>query len=140
MCKRCQKSVDHLLFHCPIVYKLWKMEFHLFGLQWVTSKRVIDLFAAWQGSFWRHRNIAFWKAVPHCIGWSFWQEWNAKVLRVVNGLSLMCCFSSFSLYYLLDLVEHCNLRAVCNSPWLHPQCTYFCFINKFFHYSSKKKC
>ena len=37
------------------------MVFYLFGLQWVMPKRFIYLFAAWQGSFGRHRNIAFWE-------------------------------------------------------------------------------
>ena len=38
----------------------------------------IDMFAAWQGYFSRHGNIAFWNAMPHCIMWHLWQEWNSK--------------------------------------------------------------
>ena len=70
--------MDHLLLHCPIAYWLWTMVFYLFGLQWVIPKRVIDLFSTWQGPFGKHRNIAFWKAVPHCIMRCLWCEWNAR--------------------------------------------------------------
>ncbi|KAL0011431.1 hypothetical protein SO802_006539 [Lithocarpus litseifolius] len=39
---------------------------------------LIDMFAAWQGSFGKHRNIAFWKAVSNCILWCLLQEWNTR--------------------------------------------------------------
>ena len=51
MCKRCVESVDHLLLHCPIAYKLWSMVFGLFGINWVMLERVIELFASWLGKF-----------------------------------------------------------------------------------------
>ena len=78
MCKRCGESMDHLLLHCPMAYKLWTMVFCLFGLQWVIPKSVINLFVACQGSFGRHRNIAFWKVVPHCIIRCLWWERNDR--------------------------------------------------------------
>ena len=34
MCKSNGESVDHLLLHCPIVFKLWSMMFTLFGIYW----------------------------------------------------------------------------------------------------------
>ena len=33
MCKRCEKSVDHLLLHCSIAWELWSLVFCLFGIQ-----------------------------------------------------------------------------------------------------------
>jgi hypothetical protein len=43
MCKADGKSVNHLLLHCPYAKKLWDMVFAMFGVQWVMSRRVIDL-------------------------------------------------------------------------------------------------
>lgn len=36
------------------------------------------MLAAWQGSFGKHKNIAFWRAATHCIMWCLWWEWNAR--------------------------------------------------------------
>ena len=46
--------MDYLLLHYPIAHELWTMVCCLFGLQWVMSPRVIDMFAAWLGTFGRH--------------------------------------------------------------------------------------
>jgi len=38
--------VDRLL-HCDVAYALWSTLFTRFGLSWVMSRRVFDLFACW---------------------------------------------------------------------------------------------
>ena len=40
--------------------------------------KVIELFESWQGKFGRHRNIDFWRLVPHCLIWCIWHERNAR--------------------------------------------------------------
>jgi len=47
MCKRNGESVDHLLLHCDVAYALRSALFTRFGLSWVMSRRVFDLFACW---------------------------------------------------------------------------------------------
>ena len=69
MCKRCRKSVDHLLLHCPIAYDLWSMVFYLFGIHWVMPYKVSEVLVSWQGKFGTHRNIGLWRFVPHCLFW-----------------------------------------------------------------------
>ena len=153
MCKRCGESVDHLLLHCPIDYELWTMVFCLFGLQWVMPKRVIDLFTAWQRFFGRHRNIAFWKAVPHCIVWCIWWEQNARSFEGCEPsildvkafffrtlLDWNVAFYPSLCFSLLDLVEHCTLRAVWNSPRVHPPVYLVLFLLiKFLLFNQKQK-
>ena len=80
MCKRCGESVDHLLLHCPVACELWSLMFCLFGLHWVMSLKVIELFESWLGKFGWHRNIDFWRLVPHCLMWCIWRGRSA------------CCF------------------------------------------------
>ena len=76
------------------------MAFCLFGLQWIMLKRVIDMFAAWKNSFCRHINIAFWKAVSHCIMWCLWLEWNSRSFEGRERTILeLKPFSSFSSMY-----------------------------------------
>ena len=69
MCKSNGESVDHLLLHCSIVYKLWSMVFTLFGIHWAMPKTVVKLLACWQGNFGHHHNGAIWMAIPHCLMW-----------------------------------------------------------------------
>ena len=78
MCKRCGELVDHLLLHCPVAFELWSLVFCLFGIHWVMPHKVIELFESWQGQFGRHRNIDFWRLVPHCLMWCIWSERNAR--------------------------------------------------------------
>ena len=57
--------MDHLLLHCPIAFELWSLVFCLLGLHWVMPHKVFDLFESWHGKFRQHRNIDFWRLVPH---------------------------------------------------------------------------
>jgi hypothetical protein len=45
MCKRNGESVDYLLLHCEVARALWNAVFSHFGLSWVMSLQVVDLFA-----------------------------------------------------------------------------------------------
>ena len=122
MSKRCKESVDHLVLHYPIAYELWSMVFYLFGIHWVTLYKVIELSASWQGKFGRHRNIDFWRFVPHCLFWCLWQEWNARCFE--DSEWLIHDIKSFFFHTLLEwslvlpsctslsllvLLDHCNL-------------------------------
>jgi hypothetical protein len=39
----------YLLFHCEVAIELWASIFHLFGIEWVMFRRVIELLACWKG-------------------------------------------------------------------------------------------
>ena len=78
MCKRCGKSMYHLLLHCSIDWELWSLVFCLFGIQWVMPHTVLELFEAWQWKFTRHHHIDIWRLVPHCLIWCIWRERNAR--------------------------------------------------------------
>ena len=67
MCKRCGEVLDHLLLPCPVAFELWSLVFCLFGLHWVMPHKVIQLFESRQGKFGQHRNIDFWRLMPHCL-------------------------------------------------------------------------
>ena len=81
MCKRCGKSLDHLLLHCPIAWELWSLVFCLCGIHWVMPHIVIELFESWQGNFGRHRNVDVWRLGPLCLIWCIWRERNARSFK-----------------------------------------------------------
>jgi hypothetical protein len=46
MCKRNGEFVDHLVFHCEVACASFFFP-SPFGLSWVMSRQVVDLFACW---------------------------------------------------------------------------------------------
>ena len=121
MCKKSGESMNHLLLHCPIAYDLWSMVWALSGLQWVMPHGVSNLFSSWQGSFGGHRSIDLWRAVPHCVLWCIWREWNSRYfegkerstldLKSLLLHTLLEWSSSFNLFpsNFLEMLDLCNL-------------------------------
>ena len=142
MCKKCGETVDHLLLHCPIALELWNVVFCLFGLHWVMPMTVIHMFmfSAWQGSFGKHRNISFWKVVPHCIIWYLWQERNSRsfegcewnILEIKAFFLLTLLDWSAAIFSPLVFLSYTCLIIVfwldCTSLLVHCWCTRFGFF------------
>ena len=99
----------------------------------------------------KHRNIAFWKAVPNCIMLCLWQERNSRSFEGCEWNILE--IKTFFLHTLLDWIAaflsppffpHICLIIVfwidCTSLLVHCWCTRFVFIsNKIFVTYKKKK-
>ena len=47
MCRHCGETVDHLLLHCEMAYRLWSFVFITFGLSWVIPRSIPDLLFGW---------------------------------------------------------------------------------------------
>jgi hypothetical protein len=43
MCKKSEESIDHLLLHCDVARDIWSYFLILFGVEWLTLRRVLDL-------------------------------------------------------------------------------------------------
>ena len=104
-----------------IAFELWSLEFCLFGLHWVMPHKVIELFESWQGKFRRHRNIDFWRLVPHCLMWCIWSKRNARCfggcersLLEIKSFFLLTiliwsvALSHSSCFSLPILLDHCS--------------------------------
>ena len=146
MCQRCGKSVDHLLLHWPIAYELWSLVFCLFGLHWVMPLKVVELFESWQGKFGWHRNIVFWRLVPHCLMWCIWRERNARCFKGCEWSLLeiksfflhtlpvwSVALSHFSCFSLPALLDYYNFGSWFLPPQYIPNVVGF-FFNKIFRY------
>jgi hypothetical protein len=46
VCKSSERSIDHFLFHSEVARNLWPSIFHLFGVDLVMPRRVIELLAS----------------------------------------------------------------------------------------------
>jgi hypothetical protein len=110
MCKRHEKSVDHLLLHCETACALWNTIFSRFELSWVMPSRAIDLFACW-GIGGRSRSAVVWKMVPSCLLWCLWRERNDRNFEDKKRSFEELKSFFFSLFVFLDfcLFSSCNL-------------------------------
>ena len=123
MCKKCRETVNSTPTSS---YSLGPVDFGVLFI-WLplgyANERVIDMFATWQGSFGKHRKFTFWQAVPHCIMWCLWQEWNSrsfegcewnileiKAFFLYTLLDWSAAFLSPPCFSLLHLFDHCTLN------------------------------
>jgi hypothetical protein len=77
LCESDEESVDHLLFHCGVVYALWNVIFSRFGLCWVMPDSVRELLACWWTGG-RTRSAVVWKMIHLCLMWCIWRERNDR--------------------------------------------------------------
>ena len=83
--------------------------------------KVIELFESWQGKFGQHRNIDFWRLVPHCLIWCIWREKNTRSFegcecsRLEIKSFFFCTFLDWSVVFchlscssLTFLLDRCN--------------------------------
>ena len=54
MCRHCGETVDHLLLHCEMAYRLWSFVFITFGLSWVIPRSIPDLLFGWWNWLGKH--------------------------------------------------------------------------------------
>jgi hypothetical protein len=79
VCKKNEKSVDHLLLHYEIVDALWNTIFSNVGFAWVMPRRGgRDLFTCWRAPGGRFKLDAIWKMIPPCFMWCLWRERNNR--------------------------------------------------------------
>lgn len=51
------------------------------GVPWVMPNRVVELLACWHRGFQWHSAASIWNAIPHCIIWTIWREWNNRTFE-----------------------------------------------------------
>jgi hypothetical protein len=69
MCKKSEKTIDHLLLHCEVARVLWVSIYHLFCLEWAMPQRVVELLASWRNKFESCLNLEAWRLAPVCLMW-----------------------------------------------------------------------
>ena len=74
MCKESGEFIDHLLIHCEVVRELWNSVLNLFGVEWVMSRRVIDLLVSWGGQVGHGTTMKVLGLILLCLMWSLARE------------------------------------------------------------------
>jgi len=50
---------------------------------------VLDLLTTWGASFGHGLAKKAWRLVPHCVLWSIWREWNARLFEDVETVMVV---------------------------------------------------
>ena len=109
MCKRNAESTDHLLLHCQAASELWSLVFFIFGVQWVMSGSIKELFECWSQVGCRGRQRLGWKVVPLCLFWCIWREKNLRAF--VSLIFLKTSFlSSFPIFVVEEGLAPCSIQ------------------------------
>ena len=74
------ETINNLLIHCDMAVGLWSFVFWKFGIIWVLSGCVLDLFFGWYNGLGKvHSKI--WNMVPLCLLWTLGREWNSRIFE-----------------------------------------------------------
>ena len=79
LCGEADEELNHLLIHCPSVWRLWEGLISIPGYSWVCPYSVQDLFLGWSVFPIRKRARKLWRAAPLCLIWAIWKERNCVV-------------------------------------------------------------
>ena len=86
ICCHCGETVDHLLLHCEMAYRLWSFVFITFGLSWVILRSIPDLLFGWWNWLGKHSS-QIWNLVSLCILWCIWKERNRRTFEDLDSSS-----------------------------------------------------
>lgn len=73
--------MDHLLLHWVSGRSIVPVILSLFGVEWVMSRRIIEMLDYWRGQLGNQSVVATWRMVILCLVWSIWREWNARCFQ-----------------------------------------------------------
>ena len=76
LCGETDEELNHLLIHCPSVWRLWEGLISIPGYSWVYPYSVQDLFLGWSVFPIRKRARKLWRVTPLCLIWAIWKERN----------------------------------------------------------------
>ena len=100
MCRHCGETVDHLLLHCEMAYRLWSFVFITFGLSWVVPRLIPYLLFGWWNWLGKHSS-QIWNLVPLCIFWRILKERNRWTFENLDSSSdqMLASFSGTFFYW-----------------------------------------
>lgn len=75
-CKSQQESLEHVLMHCPLVWRVWSGLLQWWGVSWVIPDSVIGLLKWWSGYPCRKAELRIWRTLPLVTLWSIWKHRN----------------------------------------------------------------
>ena len=76
LCGRANEELNHLLIHCPSVWRLWEGLISIRGFSWACPYSKQNLFLGWFVFPIRERAKKLWRAAPLCLNWAIWKERN----------------------------------------------------------------
>ena len=79
LCRKAKEELNHILIHCPSVWRLWEGLISILGIDWECLLLAKDLLLGRSCSPIRKIARRIWKAAPLYLVWAVWMERNRIV-------------------------------------------------------------
>lgn len=83
-CQQDNESIDHIMLHCPFVWKIWSATAEWWGFQWAIPRSIDDLLLCWLSWKFKKKVKQVWRVLPAAILWSVWRYHNECVFKAVH--------------------------------------------------------
>ncbi|XP_028119693.1 uncharacterized protein LOC114317183 [Camellia sinensis] len=70
LCHESSESTEHIMIHCPFVWRIWSHFAVWWGFQWATRSSIEDFLLWWMGWKFKKKVNQIWKVLPTVIMWS----------------------------------------------------------------------
>lgn len=100
LCVFCKSEVDsmnHVLLHCHMIWRVWSVIVKWWNLNWVIPSSMEAILHWWSGTKCKFQVKEIWKVVPLALMWSVWKLRNE------------CLFKEAKPYF-VELIELVKVR------------------------------
>lgn len=72
-CKSELESLNHVLLHCSMIWRIWANIVHWWNFSWVIPGSVEELLHWWSSANIKKKVKEIWKTIPLAVMWSMWK-------------------------------------------------------------------
>lgn len=72
-CQKESKSVNHVLLHCPLIWRVWSRIIRWWDMWWVIPGSIEALLHWWAGASIKKKEVEVWKIVSLVLLWLIWR-------------------------------------------------------------------
>ena len=84
------RTVDHLLIHCEISWRVWSWWMNIWELQWAAPASLTGVFQSWCPPSSQPFFKKIWWAIFYIIIWSLWKERNQRIFNNTKCSIRLC--------------------------------------------------
>lgn len=97
LCLADEKTIDHLLVNCRVVWEVWPSILRAFDHRWVPPRSLVDLFGLWKAFPGSKKGKIMWRLGFVAVIGAVWKERNRRCFEgVASSPSVIAANAKFS--------------------------------------------